>query len=105
MSNEHESMRNQRHNTKKMQSLSTEKMFRKRSNRLIENDFLVFSSLGMRADWILTDEERVNKKLKIEENRRLRRLLYPNSSDSDEVRNRGRIDEFHFDLFFRIKLK
>jgi len=34
---------------------------------------------GMRADWILTDEERINKRLKIEENRRLRQLLYPDS--------------------------
>lgn len=38
---------------------------------------------GMRADWILTDEERLNKKLKIEENRRLRRMLYPDASGSD----------------------
>jgi len=39
---------------------------------------------GMRADWILTEEERMNKKRKIEENRRLRQMLYPDSSDSDE---------------------
>jgi hypothetical protein len=39
----------------------------------------------MRADWILTDEERLNKKRKIEENRRLRQMLYPDSADSDEV--------------------
>ncbi|CAF0834513.1 unnamed protein product [Adineta ricciae] len=39
---------------------------------------------GMRADWILTDEERVNKRRKIEENRRLRRLIYPDTADSDE---------------------
>lgn len=31
----------------------------------------------MRADWILTDEERLNKRMKIEENKRLRQLLYP----------------------------
>jgi hypothetical protein len=37
--------------------------------------------LGMRADWILTDEERMNKRLKIEENRRLRQLLYPDSPE------------------------
>ena len=36
----------------------------------------------MRADWILTDEERTIKRQKIEENRRLRQMLYP---DSDEV--------------------
>ena len=35
----------------------------------------------MRADWILTDEERTNKRLKIEENRRLRESLYPDSPD------------------------
>lgn len=39
----------------------------------------------MRADWILTDEERLNKRKKIEENRRLRRMLYPDLSDPDEV--------------------
>jgi hypothetical protein len=39
----------------------------------------------MRADWILTDEERLNKKRKIEENRQLRQTLYPDSADSDEV--------------------
>lgn len=39
----------------------------------------------MRADWILTDEERINKRQKIEENRRLRQTLYPNSPDMDEV--------------------
>ncbi|CAF3684447.1 unnamed protein product [Rotaria sordida] len=39
---------------------------------------------GMRADWILTDEERVNKRKKIEENRRLRQMLYPDSSETDE---------------------
>jgi hypothetical protein len=37
--------------------------------------------LGMRADWILTDEERMNKRLKIEENRRLRQMLYPDSPE------------------------
>lgn len=52
------------------------------------NRFLLcgYLYLGMRADWILTDEERVNKRKKIEDNRRLRRLLYPDSSDTDEVR-------------------
>jgi len=40
---------------------------------------------GMRADGILTDEERINKKLKIEENRRLRRMLYPDSSSDAEI--------------------
>ena len=39
----------------------------------------------MRADWILTDEERLSKRQKIEENRRLRRMLYPDSCDSVEV--------------------
>jgi hypothetical protein len=39
----------------------------------------------MRADWILTDEERINKRRKIEENRRLRQMLYPDSPESDEV--------------------
>jgi hypothetical protein len=38
----------------------------------------------MRADWILTEEERLNKKRKIEDNRRLRQMLYPDSN-SDEV--------------------
>lgn len=40
----------------------------------------------MRADWILTDEERSIKRQKIEENRRLRRMIYPDSSPTDEVR-------------------
>jgi hypothetical protein len=39
----------------------------------------------MRADWILTEEERLNKKRKIEDNRRLRQMLYPDSPNSDEV--------------------
>jgi hypothetical protein len=39
----------------------------------------------MRADWILTDEERINKRKKIEENRRLRQTLYPDLSETDEV--------------------
>ena len=39
----------------------------------------------MRADWILTEEERENKRQKIEENRRLRKTLYPDWSDDDEV--------------------
>lgn len=39
----------------------------------------------MRADWILTDEERLIKRQKIEENRRLRRMLYPDSPTTDEV--------------------
>lgn len=46
---------------------------------------LNISYSGMRADWILTDEERLNKRKKIEENRRLRRMLYPDLSDPDEV--------------------
>jgi hypothetical protein len=40
---------------------------------------------GMRADWILTDEERSIKRQKIEENRRLRQTLYPDSPDTDEA--------------------
>ncbi|CAF2355973.1 unnamed protein product [Rotaria sp. Silwood2] len=40
---------------------------------------------GMRADWILTDEERLNKRKKIEENRRLRQMLYPDSPETDET--------------------
>ncbi|CAF1201567.1 unnamed protein product [Adineta steineri] len=40
---------------------------------------------GMRADWILTDEERSNKRLKIEENRRLRQMLYPDSPQIDKI--------------------
>ncbi|CAF3987455.1 unnamed protein product [Adineta steineri] len=40
---------------------------------------------GMRADWILTDEERSNKRLKIEENRRLRQMLYPDSPEIDKI--------------------
>jgi len=47
---------------------------------------LFYSISGMRSDWILTDEERMHKKQKIEENRRLRQMLYPDSSESDEVR-------------------
>jgi hypothetical protein len=39
----------------------------------------------MRADWILTEEERLIKRQKIEENRRLRQTLYPDSPESDEV--------------------
>ncbi|CAF1300411.1 unnamed protein product [Rotaria sordida] len=40
---------------------------------------------GMRADWILTDEERIKKRWKVEENRRrLRQILCPNSFESDE---------------------
>ncbi|CAF1086903.1 unnamed protein product [Adineta ricciae] len=39
---------------------------------------------GMRADWILTDEERMSKRQKIEENRRLRQMLYPDSPESVE---------------------
>lgn len=39
----------------------------------------------MRADWILTEAERLNKRQKIEENRRLRQMLYPDSSDTDQV--------------------
>ena len=42
--------------------------------------------LGMRADWILTDEERLIKRQKIEENRRLRRTIYPDSPHTDDVR-------------------
>ena len=42
-------------------------------------------AVGMRADWILTDEERMSKRQKIEENRRLRQMLYPDSSELDEV--------------------
>ncbi|CAF4225928.1 unnamed protein product [Rotaria sp. Silwood2] len=39
----------------------------------------------MRADWILTDDERIKKKEKIEENRRLRQTLMSNSFESDEA--------------------
>ncbi len=39
----------------------------------------------MRADWILTDEERIRKRQKIEENRRLRQILYPDSLERDQV--------------------
>lgn len=44
------------------------------------NNLVIYIS-GMRADWILTDEERTNKRQKIEENRRLRQMLYPDSND------------------------
>lgn len=37
---------------------------------------------GMRADWILTDEERSIKRQKIEDNRRLREMIYPTSCES-----------------------
>ncbi|CAF3678256.1 unnamed protein product [Adineta steineri] len=47
---------------------------------------------GMRADWILTDEERMNKRRKIEENRRLRKLVYPDSADSDDVSKSPYVD-------------
>lgn len=40
----------------------------------------------MRADWILTEEERSIKRQKIEENRRLRQMIYPDSPSTDEVR-------------------
>ncbi|CAF3655025.1 unnamed protein product [Rotaria socialis] len=39
---------------------------------------------GMRADWILSEEERIKKRLKIEENRRLRQIFSSNSMESDE---------------------
>jgi hypothetical protein len=51
--------------------------------------------LGMRADWILTDEERMNKRLKIEENRRLRQLLYP---DSPEIITVG-LDKYNYLIY------
>lgn len=41
-------------------------------------------SLGMRKEWILTEEEKLNKKRRIEENRRLRlNTLNPSSDKSD----------------------
>ncbi|CAF1496480.1 unnamed protein product [Rotaria magnacalcarata] len=39
---------------------------------------------GMRVDWILSEEERIQKRLKIEENRRLRQIVSSNSIESDE---------------------
>jgi len=51
----------------------------------INKILLNFFYLGMRADWILTDEERMNKRQKIEENRRLRQMLYPDSPEPDQV--------------------
>ncbi len=45
------------------------------------NFYSVFD-LGMKAEWILTDKERVTKQQKIEENRRLRQMLYP---ETDKV--------------------
>ncbi|CAF3186336.1 unnamed protein product [Rotaria socialis] len=47
---------------------------------------------GMRADWILTDAERVKKRKKIEENRLLRQTIYPDSSDTDEMETIKRKD-------------
>lgn len=79
-------MHRQYDHSKTMQSLSIDQMFRQRFDRFgMERKFILkdLFVLGMRADWILTDEERINKKMKIEENRRLRRLLYPDSSDTE----------------------
>ncbi|CAF3564631.1 unnamed protein product [Rotaria sp. Silwood1] len=42
---------------------------------------------GMRADWILTDDERIKKRKKVEENRRLRQIFSLNSIESDESSN------------------
>lgn len=50
---------------------------------------------GMRADWILTDEERLTKRQKIEENRRLRQMLYPDSSEADDVSVDTDLREIH----------
>ena len=93
MSSKRWSVSHHNNNKKTMQSMSIEQMFCKRfcffssfqQNICLTEVFLHFF-LGMRADWILTDEERINKKLKIEENRRLRRMLYPDSSSDAEVR-------------------
>ncbi|CAF3326730.1 unnamed protein product [Rotaria sp. Silwood1] len=52
---------------------------------------------GMRADWILTDEERLNKRKKIEDNRRLRQMLYPDSSETDETQMIKTKDELYDD--------
>ena len=62
------------------------KCFEKGKLRCGGKNFCTILDLGMRADWILTDEERLIKRQKIEENRRLRRMLYPDSPGSDEVR-------------------
>jgi len=48
--------------------------------------FFVFGCLGMRADWILTDEERSIKRQKIEDNRRLREMIYPTSYEDSSDR-------------------
>lgn len=54
---------------------------------------------GMRSDWILTDEERMNKKRKIEENRRLRQMIYPDSpqSDKEEIVSNFKLEPCDYD--------
>ena len=56
--------------------------------------------LGMRAEWILTDEERMNKRRKIEENRRLRQTIYPDSPVYNEVKSSFSITKNNFYLHF-----
>ena len=48
------------------------------------NESSLLSSVGMRKEWILTEEEKLNKKRRIEENRRLRmNTLNPSPEKSD----------------------
>ena len=49
--------------------------------RVAPTDVCTFS-LGMRKEWILTEEEKVNKKRRIEENRKLR---VPTTNDDGEI--------------------
>jgi len=56
----------------------------------------------MKAEWILTDEERVTKQQKMEENRRLRQMLYP---ETDKVSWSKIYKNYLFDsLFYRCNL-
>jgi hypothetical protein len=56
----------------------------------------------MRADWILTDNERINKRRKIEENRRLRQMLYPDSPETDDVSLNKRILSIYLTFLYYI---
>jgi hypothetical protein len=75
-------------------------MFRKRSFFLENKVFYYDCDSGMRADWILTDEQRINKRLKIEENRRLRQMLYPDSPEMDDVRSHKYIESMYLIFYF-----
>lgn len=42
--------------------------------------------IGMRSDWILSNDELVQKRMKIEQNRRLRQMVSSTSIESNEVK-------------------